>query len=166
MGAPSITSVVLQHQTSLTREEAEFVRYYAVEGMTASAAAKMAGMEAKQGAAMLHRECIRAAVQEAFAENAQRLDVGRDDILRGFKEAIDMARTLGDPTSMIRGWSEIAKVTGQYVTKAELNITTNEVSSNSDLKKLSTQDLADLVTGKKQFSDVLEGEFSVVEQLQ
>ena len=142
------------------------MRFYAVEGMTASAAAKMAGIEGVQGGALLQRAYIRTAVQEAFDENAKRLDVGRDDILRGFKEAIDMAKTLGDPTAMIRGWSEIAKVTGHNITKTELNITTNDVNSSTDLRRLSTKDLADLVTGKKQFSDVLEGEFTTVDPAQ
>lgn len=162
MSAPSVTSIVLQHQNALTREEAEFVRFYAVEGMTASAAAKMAGIEGVQGSSVLQRAVVRTAVQDAFAENAKRLDVGRDDVLRGMKEAIDMARTIGDPTAMIRGWSEVGKITGLYTVKTELNITTNDINSKTNMKKLSTQDLADLVTGKKQFSDVLEGEFTVL----
>lgn len=159
MAAPSLTSIVLQHENSLTAAEADFVRFYAVEGMTASAAAKMAGMEAKQGTSLLRREDIRTQVQEAFNENALRLDVGRDDVLRGMKEAIDMAKVIGDPTAMIRGWSEIGKITGLYNHTQNINVTSDTISAKTDMKKLSTDDLVALITGKKQFNYVLEGEY-------
>lgn len=159
MPAPSLTSIILQHENSLTEAEMDFVRFYAIEGMTASAAAKLAGMEAAQGKKLLLREDIRVKVQEAFDENAQRLDVGRDDVLRGMKDAIDMARIIGDPTAMIRGWSEIGKITGLYNHTQKISVVDDPVAGKTDMKKLSTEDLVAIITGKKPFGDILEGEF-------
>ena len=158
MTAPSLTSIVLQHENSLTEAEWDFVRFYAVEGMTASAAAKLAGLEAKQGQTLLRREDIRTQIQAAFDENAKRLDVGRDDVLRGMKEAIDMAKIIGDPTAMIRGWSEVGKITGLYNHTQKISVVDDTVTGKTDMKKLSTEDLIAIIAGKKPFGDILEGE--------
>ena len=40
--------------------------------------------------------------------------VTRADVLNGFEEAIDLARSRSNPAAMVAGWREIAKMCGYY----------------------------------------------------
>lgn len=59
----------------------------------------------KRGNVMVAREKLRASLRE-------RLEITREDVVNGFKAAIDQAVILADPMAQIAGWREIAKVLG------------------------------------------------------
>jgi len=40
--------------------------------------------------------------------------VTRADVLQGFEDAIDLARSRANPAAMVAGWREIARICGYY----------------------------------------------------
>jgi hypothetical protein len=55
-----------------------------------------------------------AVVRDGDAKVATDARVNRADVLRGFEEAIDLARSRSNPAAMLAGWREIAKMCGFY----------------------------------------------------
>lgn len=66
------------------------------------------------------------------AELSTALQITRADAIEGMQDAVNMAKLAGDPMSMIRGWSEIAKMLGLYapeVKKVELSLGARNIQS-------------------------------------
>ena len=91
-------------------------------------------------------------MKEQLRQSSQ---ITREEVLAGYKEAIDRARILDEPMSMIAGWTAISKILG-YDKPQEVHIT---VSGGSDIRKqirsLSERELLKLVDD----SGVIDGEF-------
>ena len=71
-------------------------------------AARMAGMSIAKIAAphiIQAREVAKKALQGHMA-------ITKEDIVHGYKEAIDMAKILAEPMTMIVGWEKVAKILG------------------------------------------------------
>lgn len=47
-------------------------------------------------------------------KNVAAVDMTRKKVMEGFLEAIDQARIQADPATMIKGWTEVAKMCGYY----------------------------------------------------
>lgn len=99
----------------LTIKQARFVDEYVVCG-NAAAAARAAGYREKcarqVGFENLTKPYIQTAVQARQQAHATRLELSRQNVIQAILEAIKAAQEQGAPATMIRGWVEIAKITG------------------------------------------------------
>ncbi len=87
-----------------------------------------------------------------YAESCQ---INRKQVMEGLIEAIDMAKLLGEPASMIAGWREVGKMCGFYEPvkrtidiniQGDVTVKRLERMSDADLLKLiKNDDIADVV---------------------
>lgn len=101
--------------TALTVKQARFCDEYVVCG-NAAAAARAAGYRERSarqiGFENLTKHDIQAAIQARQQTHAEKLELTRQDVLKALLGAIQAATEQGAPATMIRGWVEIAKITG------------------------------------------------------
>jgi hypothetical protein len=53
---------------------------------------------------------VQAALEVELQANRERYNIDRDVVVNGLMEAISIARDRADPTAMIMGWKEVARV--------------------------------------------------------
>ena len=99
----------------LTPRQAKFVEAYVLDPVAARAA-RSAGYSANgakvTGCRLLTNPNLQAALAARKAELATTLDIDRNAIIGGLFEAIAAAKRKADPGNVIRGWVEVAKLTG------------------------------------------------------
>lgn len=122
---------------TLTEEEKNFVHYLEVMGLPVTRAGELAGITspgyvAKKPAVIEAREALREIVHA-------RVDITKEDVLEGFKDAIGQAKLLADPMSQIAGWREIGKMMG-FDAPREVNI---KISADVRTMRRQIQQLAD-----------------------
>lgn len=85
-------------------------------GSSGAAAAQAAGYTARSAAVTAHRLLrrgdVRAAIEARQGVDAQRLDLTRQDAIRGLLEAVDLAREQHNPAAMIAAWKTLAAMLG------------------------------------------------------
>lgn len=148
----------------LTPEQSIFVKNVATTLMTPTAAARLAWPHLNQPSVRANAEMKRPQIQVAIANERAKYeaasDITRRKVIDGFMEAIDMARVQADPTAMIGGWREIAKVCGHYEpTKQELIITFRGERTLRQMEQMSDEDLLKLAHQE------IQGEFTEVPAL-
>ena len=101
----------------LPDKQIRFVSEYLVD-LNGSAACVRAGYSrnsARQIATrLLSKDHIRALVQEKQKETEERLQISRDDVIRGLLRAAQEAKEEGSPMGMIAAYREIGKMLGYY----------------------------------------------------
>jgi hypothetical protein len=100
---------------------------------------------------------VKEAVLAKRAELADTMQISRIDVLIGMQEAIDMARLAADPMSMIRGWTEIAKMLGLYapeVKKIEMSVTGGNILSKYET--MSDEELIRIAEGRTVEGEVID----------
>ena len=122
---------------SLTAKQQRFAQEYAVDG-NATAAAIRAGFSpgsARVTACRLLKanSAVQAAVRREQAKVAARIQIDRERVINELQEAIDLARTRGDPAAMIAGWREIGRLCGFYAPDAHRFVGVDAGRSRSDL---------------------------------
>lgn len=149
-------SVLLEDKPSvvarkMTAKQIKFAELRA-EGVPISAAARLAGFagKGKHFQALERHAGVQEVVAEKKAEIAAVLNMTRQHVLDGHMEAIQIARTQGDPHAMIKGWTEIGKMCGFYapeVKKIDVSISAKrlldqfETMSDDELLKLAEKTL-------------------------
>lgn len=133
-------------ELKLTEKQAAYVEARAA-GATKLAAGKATGSQRRKAGYDMEAKSaeVQAVLAAAAAEYAKKIT--RDDVLNGFKDAIEMAKLLADPMAMIRGWSEVARVCGYFA--PEQKIVTHEHRGRvlSELESLSDDELLQLSNG-------------------
>lgn len=102
-------------------------------------------------------ESVQVALRQAREELSSAAQITRADVIDGFMEAINVARLAADPASMIKGWSETAKVLGLYapeVKKIEMSMSQQRLQSK--FESMSDADLMEIIEGRAPLT--LEGE--------
>jgi len=139
----------------LNEQEQQFLYNLEVLGMPQIRAAELAGYTTSSYAYVLKKPAFVLAREKMKEQLRQSSQITREEVLAGYKEAIDRARILDEPMSMIAGWTAISKILG-YDKPQEVHIT---VSGGSDIRKqirsLSERELLKLVDD----SGVIDGEF-------
>ena len=144
----------------LTGQQRQFVNYVVRDKMPVSAAARLAGYNASAGSALSRNPKIIAAIAAEREEFAIASGISKKDVLDGFLEAIEMAKTKADPLVMVSGWREIGKMCGYYEpTKTELKISVNGKVMLQRFQEMSDQELLQQV----QELSAIEGEFDVLD---
>jgi phage terminase small subunit len=85
------------------------------QGLSWANAAVKAGFSANSAMSYYQQDPrIQAAIRAEQARFEKVNDMDRKRVMDGFVEAIEMARIQSDPTAMIKGWTEVAKMCGYY----------------------------------------------------
>lgn len=136
----------------LSEREQMFLYQLELVGMSVKRAAEVAGVASPY--ALLKRPNI-AAAREKYRETANgRVDFTRDDIVAGFKKAIDQAYVLADPMAQIAGWREIAKMKGYDKTpQVNINLKGDLNAVQNQLQQMSTEQLLELAGRQIDFID-------------
>ena len=148
----------------LTEQQRAYVNALVRDKMNKSAAARIAGYADVSDAVYALNNNAR--VQHAIAleqeEFARVSAMTKKKVIDGFLEAIDMARIQADPTPMIQGWTQIAKMCGYFEpTKHKIEVS---VDGNVVIQKLQQMDDGELLRLAEGDSDVIEAEFTEVKQ--
>ena len=138
----------------LDEPQRRFVVQSTIGLMSPTAAAHDAGYKSPPTARK-----VMVAMTAIRVELARDLDISLDDIKRGFMSGINLAEMVGDPSSMLKGWSEMAKLLGHY--KEDPTTVINiENMTYLDMTELSDDQLDEIIEQSK----VIEG--SVVKRIE
>ncbi len=70
----------------------------------------------------------------------------RAAVLEGFQEAIELARLRGDPSAMIAGWREIAKMHGYYAPeRKQVRLSIDARVQRAELQQMTDAELFELI---------------------
>lgn len=149
---------VITTDQALNEQQLLFVKAYA-QGMSASAASRAAGYSnSDTGHELLKRPHIQAALVAEQKEYRKQAKISRDDVLGVITDAIEMARTMSDPATMIRGADSLAKVLGYNAPEVKkLEIQGNAKRKLDKYSTMSDEELLAIAEG-----DVIEAEFTEV----
>jgi len=141
----------------LTAEEAQFVYNCEVLGLPVRKAASMAGMPPT----MVAKPHLQQARELLKRELRGAVNITKDDVVFGMREAIDRARILAEPATEIMGWEKIAKLLGyDSPQKVDINITASIDVLKSHIRGMDDEQLAEIAGAK----DVIDGDFYRVEK--
>ena len=137
-----------------------------MSGMTPLASARAAGVGSPEvNAYRLEKHPkVREAMRAAQTIAAERIELGRDDIVQGFMDAVNSA---GTAMELVAAWREIGKMVGAYEpVKVDVRHSIDDMTLNK-LQRMSEDELLELA-GQDDFrlpaDDALAGEFEVVKE--
>lgn len=141
--------------SQLTDDEANFVYNVEVLELPTKKAASLAGMDASK----IYAGHIKQARDLVRAELNSRINLSKEDVIRGMHDAIGRARIMSEPMTEIVGWEKIAKLMGyEAPQKHEVNVTATIQALQSNLKSLPDSELSKLVDA----NGVIDAEFYMV----
>lgn len=154
---PRIKSAV----TGLTDTEL-VVAEAVLNGNTLTEAADLAGCTPQNASQVVkHSTDVKKYLEDHRSELRNAAQIQRGDIVAGMMEAIDMARLGADPSSMIKGWSEIGKILGLYAPEVKkVELTAGQKNIRSKFEIMSDEELLAIAEGQ---SNVIEGDFQTVQ---
>lgn len=101
---------------------------------------------------------FQAVVAKERRKNELVIEMTREKAMNGFMEAVEMARIQADPATMIKGWTEIARMCGYYAPdtkKIEVSVSAKrlvdkfETMSDDELLKYAEKDIIDVLSSEK-----------------
>ena len=133
-----------------------------VKGAYHRDAAKTAGFAdwEREGSRLLRKPHIVAALQYLHREHEAAVKMSRQRVMEGMLEAIDMAKQMAEPSTMVTGWREIGKMCGYYA--AEHKIHHHQHTAAQTVNKLETMSDSELLEMIEKDSEAIEGDFSEV----
>lgn len=102
---------------------------------------------------------IQSIIQAERAKNEAVVNMDRKRVMEGFLEAVDMARIQADPATMIKAWTEVARMCGYYAPetkKIDISISAKrmvdrfETMSDEELLKYAEQNVIDVTPTEKE----------------
>jgi hypothetical protein len=76
--------------------------------------------------------------------------IKRLDVIEGIIDGIEMARHLGDPGSVIKGWVEVGKLLGYANVETKItNLTINQMQIRSKFESMPLEDLVAVMEGRQ-----------------
>ena len=127
-----------------------------LEGKSKSVAARAAGYHPSNVDNVMRQEEVQHYLDEARKELTDLATIKRVDVLNIFMEAIDMARTLADPSQMINGADKVAKMMGYYAPETlKLEVEQNSKSLANKFRQLSDAELYEIAANR---AKVIDGE--------
>lgn len=131
----------------LTEKQKLFTKFWAEGESILSAAAKAGyddnGTYAYRMVKQPNILALKAKYEKQYEESVQ---MDRRQVMEGFKEAIEMAKLMAEPATMIAGWREIGKLCGYYApveTKVKVDVTGSVTMKT--LTQLSDAELLELI---------------------
>ena len=133
-----MSDALLGLPAGFTNEEVNFVYNAEVLGLPTRKAASLAGLDYRQTNSA-HLMQARESVRNEMRGNLQ---VTKEDVTHGLKEAIDQARTLADPMAQIAGWGALTKLHGlDAPTRIDVNLNASVEVLTTQVRQLSDADL-------------------------
>lgn len=128
---------------------ARFVQEYLIDrnGAAAAVRAGYSRHTARQIAyELLTRLDVAELVHAGEAEIAADAKVTRAAVLTGLQEAIDIARARSDPSAMIAGWREIARMCGFYAPeRAHVHFSADGLALRNEVAQMTDVELDELI---------------------
>jgi phage terminase small subunit len=126
-----------------------FVQEYLIDRNGAAAAIR-AGYSPRTARQIAYELLTRPDVAEAVAQGEVKLaaeaNLSREAALKGFQEAIEVARQRGDPSAMIAGWREIAKMCGYYAPeRKQIQLSADVRAQRAVLEQMTDAELLELI---------------------
>jgi phage terminase small subunit len=145
---------------ALTPQEEKFLHHLEVLGVPQTRAAELSGIS--NPATVLQRPDVAIRRQQMRDAVRARVQITKDDVISGLKEAIDHAKLTDEPMAQIAGWREIAKMLG-YDAPKQVNVTiTGDVKQVR--KQISTLTDAELLESLGA-EDVIDADFYEIKRL-
>ncbi|HEX04913.1 MAG TPA: hypothetical protein ENH10_07125 [Bacteroidetes bacterium] len=143
---------------ALTLKEQQYVELRAT-GLSKAASARGAGYTSeKEGKRLEKKVVIQRALAAARADAVQTMRISRDDVLRGFMDAV---RASDSATELIQAWREIGRMLGHYEPEKKVMEVNQTTTKNIRLlRSLPESKLAELAGIDPQL--LLEGIFEEV----
>ncbi len=143
---------VIDPDKPLTEKQRLFVQYWA-QGDSIQSASRRAGYN--DGAAIAYRMVKMPNILKLKAEYEAKWEatgaMTRQKVMDGMLEAIEMARMMAEPSSMIAGWREIGKICGYYAPvehRVKVDVTGNVIVDR--MNSLSDAELLKIIQGGAQ----------------
>jgi hypothetical protein len=130
----------------LTAKQKEFVRLVGQGESPRAAGERVWGAANGYAHSLIKRSDIRALIDAEKAKYEAAAQMTRKKVMDGLLEAVEMAKLMSEPASMIAGWREIGKMCGYYEPiqkKIDINVSGNVVMQR--LERLSDADLIKLI---------------------
>ena len=101
------------------------------------------------GNAAAKTSSVQQALREARDELSSAAQITRADVIDGIMEGINIARLGAEPATMIKGWSEIAKMLGLYAPEVKkIEMTGNQARLQSKFQQMSDFELLEIIEGE------------------
>lgn len=141
----------------LTAEETEYVYYVEVVGLPPRKAANCARFEYRR----INEPHIMQARAQVRRHVRGDLNVTKEDVTFGIKEAIERARILGEPMTEIAGWDRLIKLHGlDAPQRIDINVRASVEAYKEHVRRLSDDELmADVGAG-----NVIDADFYEVDR--
>lgn len=98
---------------------------------------------------MIRSETIKAELAAARSWLTDTTQITRLNTIEGIIDGIEMARMMGDPGNVIKGWCEIAKILGHYAPeKKQIDLTIHQQALRSKFEAMSDEQLMALSQGR------------------
>lgn len=136
----------------LTPKEAQFLHNLEVLQLPVGRAAAIAGISNQSET--LRKPAVMAARDEIRAAVARRVNITKEDVINGIKDAIEQAKLIDEPMTQIAGWREIAKMLG-YDAPKQVNVTISgtvkevrrQISALTDSELVESLGAGDVIDG-------------------
>lgn len=144
---PRKSSVVIEEQRQVFAD-------VLLETGNKSKAARAAGYHPASADNVMRGEDVQQYLQDARGQMEDVSSLRRVDVLNIFMEAIDMARTLADPSQMIHGADKVAKMMGYYAPETlKLEVEQNSKALSNKFRALSDAELYEIAAGRAKVVD-------------
>lgn len=134
----------------LTERQASYVdqRMHGVDGE--KAAERSGYVQPGAAASKLEKsDSVRAALAAARDELSSAAQISRADVIDGIMEAIGLARLAAEPATMIKGWSEVAKILGHYAPEVKkIEMSMGQKRLQSKYTAMSDAELLTIIEGE------------------
>lgn len=148
----------------LTQQQRLFVVNLVHHRMSQTAAARLAGYEQPNTAAyqVMRSPAVKKAIAEERAEYARASQITKKQVLDGMLEAIQAARVVSDPATMVRGWREVGLICGHYApTVKKIDVTHKGEVMLGKLQQMTDTELLELAESSD--PNIIDGEFELLE---
>lgn len=159
-------SIVLPDRNGLTKKQTEFLALYmSCAFLPMKEICRQAGVKPSQVAQWkLKSPAFRRQLDIEYNRTQQAAGMDRKQVLQGILEAIEIAKDMRQPSSMISGWKEVGRMCGFYEPeRREITLSVDKKQVLEELKSMSTQELLEYAAKKEAESHALEAEFEVIE---
>ena len=132
--------------------------FFVHDQLPQTVAAREAGYSSPHNAAagLMKNPKIAQAIAIEREKYALESKLTRQDVLEGFKEAIEMAKMMSDPGVMVAGWREVGKMCGFYEpSKIDIQVTTKGAALLQQMEEMSDDEL--FAIGDE---DIIDGEWT------
>jgi phage terminase small subunit len=145
-----------RQSSALITEKRQTLANAILEGASLSEASRIADMHPATANTALRSDDVKQYLAKARQEIEEISTLRRCDVLNLLVEAIDMARSQGDPANMIGGAREIAKMMGYYAPETRrIELTGDSLALQRHIQDMTDADLIDLASRRAR---VIEGE--------